>query len=257
MSLGSSPPVVRRPRAVVLWRLLCIGAHLLHGAWLLQWRWQHWSLAQRQQQTQCWARRFLQLLSVQLVVRGTPPKAGPLLLVSNHVSWIDILVLMALAPARLVSKAEVHRWPLIGAMAARVGTLFIERSARRDAMRVVHQMAQALQDGDLLAVFPEGTTSDGHAVLPFHGNLLQAAIATGRSVQPVALRYHDARSGALCTEPAYIGQDSVQLTLWRTLRTPRLAVSVQWGQAQAAQGRERRTWAADLRQVIGQMLQNM
>ncbi|MGQ0709231.1 MAG: lysophospholipid acyltransferase family protein [Rhodoferax sp.] len=242
-----------RSRVCALGRLVRIVLHLLHGAWLLQWRWQHWSGAQRQRRIRHWARVFLELLAIDLIVDGEPRQHGPLLLVANHVSWIDIVVLLALAPCRLVSKAEVHHWPLIGAMAARVGTLFIERGARRDAMRVVHQMAQALQDGQLLAVFPEGTTSDGSQVLPFHGNLLQAAIATDCAVQPLALRYGDRHSGALRTEPAYAGQDSVLQTLWRTLRTPGLAVRVCCGVPEKAQGRERRAWAADLRTRIQSM----
>ena len=73
------------------------------------------------------------------------------------------------------------------------GTLFIERERKRDALRVVHQIAAALRAGDIVAVFPEGTTGDGRDVLPFHANLLQAAIATGAPVQPVVLRYRDAR----------------------------------------------------------------
>lgn len=244
---GAQDGVRQRPWACALWRLLRIALHLLQGAWLLQWRWPHWSAAQRQARIRHWARVFLGLLAIDLVVNGEPQQHGPLLLVANHVSWIDIVVLLALAPCRLVSKAEVHHWPLIGAMATRVGTLFIERSARRDALRVVHQMAQALHEGQLLAVFPEGTTSDGSQLLPFHGNLLQAAIATACPVQPLALRYMDRHSGALRTEPAYAGQDSVLQTLWRTLRTPGLAVQVRCGAPEGAQGRERRAWAQELR----------
>ena len=96
-------------------------------------------------------------------------------------------------PARFVSKADVRHWPLLGWLVACGGTLFIERERKRDALRVVHQMAEALQAGETVAVFPEGTTSDGHGLLPFHANLLQAAIATETPVQPVALRYHRRR----------------------------------------------------------------
>ena len=100
----------------------------------------------------------------------------------------------AVHPARFVSKADVGHWPFIGYLVASGGTLFIERERKRDALRVVHQIAAALQAGDIVAVFPEGTTSDGHDVLPFHANLLQAAIATAAPVQPLVLRYRDAHA---------------------------------------------------------------
>ena len=112
------------------------------------------------------------------------------LLVANHVSWLDIAAMHAVCPqARFVSKADVRRWPLLGWLIGAAGTLFIERERKRDALRVVHQMAEALAAGDMVAVFPEGTTGDGRALLPFHANLLQAAIATETPVQPVALRF--------------------------------------------------------------------
>jgi 1-acyl-sn-glycerol-3-phosphate acyltransferase len=120
------------------------------------------------------------------------PVNGPVLLVANHISWLDIVVLHAARHCRFVSKAMCKRWPLIGTLATGAGTLYIERESRRDAMRVVHHMADALQAGDILAVFPEGTTSDGISLLPFHANLIQAAVSAGAPVQPVALRFIDA-----------------------------------------------------------------
>ena len=112
------------------------------------------------------------------------------LVTANHVSWLDIAAVHAVCPqARFVSKADVRHWPLLGWLIGAVGTLFIERERKRDAMRVVHQMAESLIAGDVVAVFPEGTTGDGRALLPFHANLLQAAIAAEAPVQPVALRY--------------------------------------------------------------------
>jgi 1-acyl-sn-glycerol-3-phosphate acyltransferase len=101
---------------------------------------------------------------------GGCAKGGPLLLVSNHVSWLDILVINAVRPARFVSKADVRHWPLVGELITAAGTLYIEREKRRDAMRVVHRMADSLREGDVVAVFPEGTTGSGLDVLPFHAN---------------------------------------------------------------------------------------
>ena len=100
--------------------------------------------------------------------------------------------MLAARYCRFVSKADVRHWPLIGSLARGAGTLFIERESRRDAMRVVHHMAERLTAGDVLAIIPEGTTSDGVSLLPFHANLLQAAIATNAPVLPVALRFTNA-----------------------------------------------------------------
>src|SRR5207342_3377123 len=104
-------------------------------------------------------------------VRGNMPTRGPMMLVANHISWLDILVLHASRHCRFVSKSDVAHWPLIGRLATAAGTMYIERESRRDALRIVHHMTEALASGDILAVFPEGTTSDGVTLLPFHANL--------------------------------------------------------------------------------------
>jgi len=181
---------------------------------------------------------------------------GPLLLVANHISWLDITSLHAARFCRFVSKADVKAWPLIGALASGVGTLFIERESRRDAMRVVHHMADSLRAGDVLAVFPEGTTGEGVELLPFHANLLQAAIAAGSPVQPVALQFIDTHSGERSLAPCYVGDDTLVGSVWRTVRARGITVRIVFGELQTAQGRERRTWAAGLRETIVQLRQS-
>jgi len=172
------------------------------------------------------------------------------LVVANHISWLDILVLHAARHCRFVSKSDVKHWPLIGALATGSGTLFIERSSRRDAMRVVHHMAEALRAGEVVAVFPEGTTSDGIHLLPFHANLIQAAISADAPVVPVALRFVDTLSGQVSLAPCYIDDDTLLVSLWRTLRAPGITAVVSYGVPQFAAGRERRAWARELREAI-------
>jgi 1-acyl-sn-glycerol-3-phosphate acyltransferase len=136
-----------------------------------------------------WSGELLQRMGVQLTIHGEPP-ADRAMLVANHVSWLDIATIHACCPhARFVSKASVGRWPLIGRLTRVVNTLYIERERKRDAHRVVRELATALQAGDVVAVFPEGTTGGGEAILPFHANLLEAAIAADVPVHPVLLRY--------------------------------------------------------------------
>jgi 1-acyl-sn-glycerol-3-phosphate acyltransferase len=205
---------------------------------------------QRYIRVQVWARQMLAVLGIDLQTRGTPPAHGPMLLVANHISWLDILVMHAARHCRFVSKSEVKHWPLIGTLSTGTGTLYIERESRRDAMRVVHQMADALKAGDILAVFPEGTTSDGISLLPFHANLIQAAIAAGAPVQPVALSFIDVATGQPSLAPCYINDDTLFGSIWRTLTAPRIAAVVTYGEPQPAEGRERRVWAAELRAEV-------
>lgn len=235
------------------WRVLRALGHGLAGLCTIVFLFPRLAEAQRQERVQAWARRMLLVLGISLEVQGQPPRHGPMLLVANHISWLDILVMHAARHCRFVSKADVKHWPLVGALATGAGTLYIERESRRDAMRVVHHMAEALKAGDILAVFPEGTTSDGRELLPFHANLLQAAIAADAPALPVALRFLDARTRETTLAPSYIGDDTLVASLWRTLCAPPITAVVTFGSPQAAAGRDRRAWAADLREAVQQL----
>ena len=206
--------------------------------------------AAREARVQAWARDMLRALGMTLQVRGEPAAGGPALIVANHISWLDILALHAGRYCRFVSKSDVHHWPLIGRLATGAGTLYIERESRRDALRVVHHMADSLRAGQVLAVFPEGTTSDGVSLLPFHANLLQAAIAADVPVQPVALGFIDRVTGQRSLAPCYIGDDTLVGSLWRTLTSAPITVTLHYGALQTCDGRDRRTWAVDLRAAI-------
>lgn len=193
-----------------------------------------------------WAREMLRILGVDLCVRGPVPKSGPVLLVANHISWLDIVVIHAACHCRFVSKAEVRHWPVLGRLASGAGTLFIERESRRDAMRVVHRMTERLLEGDILAVFPEGTTGDGKTLLPFHSNLIQAAISADRPVQALALRFVDTVTGGVSFAPSYVGSDTLLSSFWRILTAPAITAVMAFGQPDPARGRQRREWAQAL-----------
>ena len=227
-----------------LWRVLL---HAIAGLCTIWFRFPRLDAAQRQAEVQSWARRMLERLDVGLELRGQPPVAGPMLLVANHISWLDILVMHAARYCRFVSKADVRGWPLFGALATGGGTLYIERASRRDALRVVHHMADSLRQGDVVAVFPEGTTSDGLQLLPFHANLIQAAISADAQAQPVALRFVNAATGEVTQTASYIGDETLVGSIWRTLCGARITAIVSFGMPEFAAGRDRRGWAADLR----------
>lgn len=228
-------------------------AHVLAGWWTIRFTFPKLAPAEQALRVQEWAQRMLVIMGVRLVVQGTPPAAGPMLVISNHLSWLDILTMHAARHMRFVSKSGVKQWPVLGTLSTGAGSLYIERERRRDAMRVVHHMTEALRAGDLIAIFPEGTTSDGRGLLPFHANLLQAAISSDAPILPAALRFADAATGETSQAPRYIDDDNLLTSVWNTLRAPPLLAIVRFGEPQSAYGRERRRWARSLHEDVQQL----
>ena len=163
-----------------------------------------------------WSRQFLRMLKVEARVHWRHDDRLPanVLIVANHISWLDIFVLCSLQPARFIAKADLKRLPIAGRLIANVGTLFIERERRRDTHTVNRQTVEALTRGDVVAVFPEGTTSDGTGLLKFHSSLLQSAVDAKGHVQPIAIRYRTPE-GEHCMAPAYVGEVTLFGSLWR------------------------------------------
>ena len=192
------------------WRLTCLALHFARGLLVATFLFPLQSTERRKRETEHWSMQLLTLLRIRLFLHGTPPPYGvcPLMLVSNHISWLDVFAINAIMPARFVAKSEVRMWPFIGWLAARAGTLFIHRRRRNDAARVNARVTQALLAGEVFAVFPEGMTSDGSTLLRFHASLVEPALEVEAAVQPIALWY-DRSDGTLCTEVAYDGERSI------------------------------------------------
>lgn len=236
-------------RLLGTWRLLRVVLHGLHGLVVVRGQFPSLALSAKQARVQWWSLGLLRCLGVRLQVQGAFAP-GAKLVVANHISWLDIMAMHALHPqARFVSKADVRHWPVVGRLVDAGGTLYIERESRRDAMRVVHQTAQALREGDTVAVFPEGTTADGRATLPFHANLLQAAIATEAPVQPVALAYADA-AHAISPAALFLGDTTVLQSLWALACARGVVVNLQILPLVPTAGLERRGLALQLRAQI-------
>ena len=196
------------------------------------------------------AARLLDAVAVEVEVRGARPLlAGPVLLVANHVSWIDVQALGAVAGTRFVAKSEVRDWPVVGAMAARFGTLFIRRRSLRDAARVKSELAKLLVTGERVVVFPEGTTTDGSRVGPFYAALLQAAVDAAIPVQPVAVRYREL-DGAPSPAAAFVDDMTFADSLARVLARPRLVAELTFGPPIWAADKTRRELASRCREFI-------
>jgi len=243
-----------KSRLRALWRVLRATGHVVRGLWIIRTEFGRLTPPQIELLVREWSRQMLRIMGVELVVRGDPPAIGPLLLVANHMSWLDILVMNAGQPARFVSKSDAKHWPLLGSLITGAGTLYIERGNRRDAMRMVHHMAERLRERDILAIFPEGTTGDGRALLPFHANLFQAAISANAPVLPVALRFVDSRTGGPHDAPVFVGDTTLLASIWSTLCADGVRVVVRYGEAQMPQGRDRRTWARDMQDEVARLL---
>lgn len=194
-------------------RKLRLVIHLLYGMWVVARRFPRASASERAEMNRVWSLEMLRLSGMKLVVHNDEARldAG-VLVVGNHISWIDIYVINAWRPTPFVSKAEIRKWPVVGWLAQQLGTVFVQREKRSDAKRIMHELADRLLAGEMMCVFPEGTTTDGTSLLPFHANMFQAAVSASCPVQPICLMYEDAQ-GRQSTAPAYIGDMSLDDSL--------------------------------------------
>ena len=204
-----------------------------------------------------WSRQLLQMLRVESRVlwRHDSGIPGNVLIVANHISWLDIFVLDALQPARFIAKAELKRWPVVGRLSANVGTLFIERERRRDTHTVNRHTVDALTRGDVVAVFPEGTTSDGTGLLKFHSSLLQPIVDAGGHVQPVAIRYRTPADG-YSDAPAYVGELTMMQSFWRMTGERALVAELHLMATLPAHARHRRELSNEAAEAIRMVLES-
>jgi len=234
-------------------RLLRAVLHVLHGM-LVMTRFPRLTPAERHARIGWWSAGLVRAMGLELHVSGVAPRPGATLLVANHVSWLDIAALHAAVPhARFVSKADVLAWPLLGWLIRNAGTLFIEREKKRDALRVVHTMAESLQRGETVAIFPEGTTGAGPELLPFHANLLHAAVTTQTPVQPAVLRFSEPGQ-AFSPAAEFLGETTLLQSVWRIATARGLAVSVQLLPPVSTEHADRRALAEHLRATIAETL---
>ncbi|MFA7300571.1 MAG: lysophospholipid acyltransferase family protein [Sideroxydans sp.] len=204
---------------------------------------------------QSWSTGLLDILNVKVLLADDDPLHGLRhgLIVTNHISWLDVFVLNAIVPMRFVAKAEVRRWPLFGWLCTRAQTLFLERGKARDAARLNIRLAQSLRSGECFALFPEGTTTDGSTVGHFHASLFQPAIDAAATVFPVAIRYQN-EQGERSKAAAYTGEISFGRSMWAILCTPILHVRLLTAPLLDAKTEDRRSLSRTARQSIADAL---
>lgn len=176
--------------------------------------------AGRLRRIKTWSGELIALCGVDVRIlheRGAQP-APRALIVSNHVSWMDIFVINTLHPCRFVAKSDIRDWPLIGWLCEKTGTIFISRGKLRDVRRIYQGLVASLHAGEHVAFFPEGTTAAQGNILPFHANLFEAAVEAEVPVQPYAVRYVDS-SGKLHPAANFIGDMTFVESLLTVLRS--------------------------------------
>lgn len=202
-----------------------------------------------------WAAGILDIFNVSLSIKGEAPDAAAsrLFFAANHISWLDPALLMAVRPAHFVAKSEIRSWPLLGWLAERAGTFFIQRHKRHDTARVNQKIIAALNGGESIGVFPEGATTDGNSIRPFHASLLEPAIAAQAVVCPVAIRYCDA-AGAINTAVAYVDNMSFRASVKQVLAQPAIHAELVFAAPIPAAGGSRRELAHLAEQAIASAL---
>ncbi len=204
-----------------------------------------------------WSARLLRVCGVS-VSEHPAPGAMPLqqidgasMLLANHISWIDVFLVLAVCPAHFVAKLEVSRWPLVGALVAGVDTLFVERGRRRAVHQLNDRIENMLRAQRCVAVFPEGTTSDGERLLQFHGNLVEPALRVGVPVVPVAIRYRGL-DGKRTDAIDFVGETTLGESITRLLGAP--GVLAELHPLPAVAGETRQQVVANARQAMAERL---
>lgn len=202
-----------------------------------------------------WSAKLLAIFNVSVRVQGVPPDADarPAVLVANHVSWLDIQLIHSIWQVRFVAKSEVRRWPLIGWLAARTGTLFIVRGKNRQAARINQSIHDAFSLGDAIGVFPEGSTSSGLEVMRFHASLLQPAVDAAAVIYPVALRYLD-ESGNIDVDASYVGETTLPESFGMIVRRRQIVANLIFLPGIDAAGKTRRELAVAAQSAIAAAL---
>jgi 1-acyl-sn-glycerol-3-phosphate acyltransferase len=205
------------PLHVRLIRITRVAGHIVRGLWVTGVRFPRLDAAGQDHELRRWARHLLAILNVRVTCLNEPAALPPRsVLVANHVSWLDVMAIFAVRPAVFIAKDEIRRWPVVGPLCAQAGTLFIERGRQRHARQINGRVADTLSKGRVFAMFPEGSTTDGRSLNPFHRALFQSAVDTDAVLQPVGIRY-TGPDGAWTDAPAFVGDMSLVESIWRVV----------------------------------------
>lgn len=232
---------------IMLFKYLRLAGAFACAFWILWIEFPKLNKDQKLQKIQKWSQMTLKVIGIDVTHETTLSKIEntnqPLLIVANHVSWIDALIIQSIQPSIFVAKSEVKHWPIVGSIATACGVVYVDRGSPSSARRMVDGVSSALHHGYCVAGFPEGTSSEGSSVNLFHANLFEAAINHHVQVQPLAIRYTNPKSGELCIKAAFIGDIGFVQSLHQVMGARGIQAKVHIGDMLSPQGHSRRTLA--------------
>jgi 1-acyl-sn-glycerol-3-phosphate acyltransferase len=202
-----------------------------------------------------WASELLAIFAIRLRLEGRPPPRGRhgAMIAANHVSWVDIFAIGSVRHTRFIAKSEIRDWPLAGWLAEKSGTIFIRRARRHDTARINALVHDALAGGECVALFPEGTTTEGNRLLKFHSSLFEPAVANSARIYPAAVRYERA-DGTPLHEAAYVGEQSFGQSLAVIIGTRETIVRLQFADPIETDGLTRHEAAAEAHRRVADLL---
>ena len=243
------------PGAIQLLRIFRLALHLLQGVITAGTLLRFAREPLRSRIIRSWAAKLLVILKIETRIKGKVPTLATrgVMFVSNHVSWMDIWLLQSVRPVRFISKADVRGWPVIGFLAQAGGTLFIHREKRHHTAAIVGQAAAVLAQGDCLALFPEGTTTTGLRLRPFHPSLFQVPVDHGADIALVTIRYVF-EDGRIDTAPAYADEITMPESMRAILARRKIIAEVNYFDTLAVQGKTRRALCSEAETAIARAL---
>ncbi len=227
--------------------------HLIRGLCICGMLFPWLDKAAKKDRIQIWSQQLLAIFNVR-VKMNLANLSGGTVIISNHVSWLDIFVINSVSPCRFVAKSDIRSWPMLGWLAEQAGTIYISRGSKSDVKRIYKHLIDQIEAGERVAFFPEGTTAEQGSLLPFHANLFEAAIHAKVPVQPIALRYLNA-AGSLHLAVDFVGDMTFAASMDNILRGGEVIVELQSLDPIPTEGCHRRELAAVARQSVARALQ--
>lgn len=217
---------------ITLWRVIKLLIHFCYGAIKVFLFVANYDDCRKAKALQQWSIKLLKILDINLVIKGIVPNKPNTntLLISNHISWLDILIIYTVIMPRFVAKKEIKQWFIIGSLVKAGNTIFIDRENKRDIIAVNQKLSEELRQGSCMAVFPEGTTSEGDSILPFKASLFEPIYQSKGNVLPIIIQYRDS-VGGINKRPAFIGSMSLLRSVWNVLTCYRLTAVITFGGA--------------------------
>lgn len=240
---------------MVAWGLLRVVLHIGIGLFVCGVYFPFATQARQGQFIRWWSAQIMKLFKIEVRVKGFVPSSRQpqALLVSNHVSWVDIFVINSLEACHFVAKSDIRSWPLIGWLCEKGWTIFLARGKRTDVRRIYTGLVDRIKNGERVAFFPEGTTAEQGTVLAFHSNLFEAAIEAEVPILPFSVRYLN-QHGELQHSVDYIGDTSFIESILMMLKGGKIIAEVSQMPMIASQDMHRRHLANAAREAVVQSL---